>query len=45
MTREDNETAISNAERATMANDAGADIAIRFMRMEVKIVRQMEHWF
>ena len=29
MTREDNETAISNAERATMANDAGADIAIR----------------
>lgn len=29
LTREDNETAISNAERATMANDAGADILIR----------------
>ena len=29
LTREDNETAISNAERATLANDAGADIAVR----------------
>ncbi len=29
MTREDNETAISNSERARLANDAGADIAIR----------------
>ena len=29
MTREDNETAISNSERAQLANDAGADIAIR----------------
>lgn len=29
MTREDNDTAISNAERARMANEAGADIAIR----------------
>ena len=29
LTREDNETAISNAERATMANDAGADILLR----------------
>lgn len=29
MTREDNDTAISNAERATLANDAGADVSIR----------------
>lgn len=29
LTREDNLTAISNAERATMANDAGADILLR----------------
>ncbi len=29
MTREDNDTAISNAERATFANDNGADISIR----------------
>lgn len=29
MTREDNETAISNAERAVLANDSKADIAIR----------------
>lgn len=29
MTREDNDTAISNAERATLANDAGADFTIR----------------
>lgn len=29
MTREDNETAISNSERAELANNAGADIAIR----------------
>jgi len=29
MTREDNQTAISNAERATLANDAGADISVR----------------
>ena len=29
MTREDNETAISNSERAILANDAGADVAIR----------------
>lgn len=29
MTREDNETAISNAERATLANEHHADIAIR----------------
>lgn len=29
MTREDNDTAISNMERAQMANNAGADIAIR----------------
>lgn len=29
MTREDNETAISNAERASLANDAGADISVR----------------
>lgn len=29
MTREDNETAISNAERAQLANDAGADVMIR----------------
>lgn len=29
MTREDNETAISNSERARLANDAGADISIR----------------
>lgn len=29
LTREDNDTAISNAERATLANDAGADISIR----------------
>lgn len=29
MTREDNETAISNAERATLANNAGADISVR----------------
>lgn len=29
MTREDNETAISNAERATLANEAGADISVR----------------
>lgn len=29
LTRENNETAISNAERATMANDAGADILLR----------------
>lgn len=29
LTREDNETAISNAERAQMANDAGADIYVR----------------
>lgn len=29
MTREDNETAISNAERAELANEAGADIAVR----------------
>lgn len=29
MTREDNDTAISNAERASLANDAGADVAIR----------------
>ena len=29
LTREDNDTAISNAERAQMANDAGADIAVR----------------
>lgn len=29
MTRENNETAISNAERATLANDAGADISVR----------------
>ena len=29
MTREDNETAISNSERAQLANDAGADISIR----------------
>ena len=29
MTREDNDTPISNAERARMANEAGADIAIR----------------
>lgn len=29
MTREDNETAISNAERAQLANEAGADIAVR----------------
>lgn len=29
MTREDNYTAISNAERATLANDAGADISVR----------------
>lgn len=29
MTREDNETAISNSERAMLANNAGADISIR----------------
>lgn len=29
MTRNDNETAISNAERATLANEAGADISVR----------------
>lgn len=29
MTRENNETAISNAERATLANDMGADISVR----------------
>lgn len=29
MTREDNETAISNAERAMLANEAGADISVR----------------
>lgn len=29
MTRENNKTAISNAERAELANDAGADIAVR----------------
>lgn len=29
MTREDNDTAISNMERAILANDAGADISIR----------------
>lgn len=29
MTREDNDTAISNAERAALANDAGADISVR----------------
>jgi N-acetylmuramoyl-L-alanine amidase len=29
MTREDNDTAISNAERATMANEAGANVSIR----------------
>lgn len=29
LTREDNETAISNAQRASMANDAGADVSIR----------------
>ncbi len=29
MTREDNNTAISNAERASLANDAGADISVR----------------
>ncbi len=29
MTREDNDTAISNSERATLANDAGADISVR----------------
>lgn len=29
LTREDNDTAISNAERATLANDAGADVSIR----------------
>ncbi|MBO5460577.1 MAG: N-acetylmuramoyl-L-alanine amidase [Ruminococcus sp.] len=29
MTREDNQTAISNAERAQLANDAGADISVR----------------
>ena len=29
LTREDNETAISNAERAQMANEAGADIYVR----------------
>ena len=29
LTREDNQTAISNAERATMANDASADILLR----------------
>lgn len=29
LTRKDNETAISNAERATLANDAGADISVR----------------
>lgn len=29
MTREDNETAISNAERATLANEAGADVSVR----------------
>ena len=29
MTRENNETAISNAERAMLANEAGADIAVR----------------
>lgn len=29
LTREDNETAVSNAQRAQMANDAGADIAVR----------------
>lgn len=29
MTREDNQTAISNAQRAQLANEAGADIAVR----------------
>lgn len=29
MTREDNQTAISNSERARMANEAGADVSIR----------------
>lgn len=29
MTREDNNTGISNAERASLANDAGADISVR----------------
>lgn len=29
MTREDNDTAISNKERACLANDAGADISVR----------------
>lgn len=29
MTREDNETAISNMERANLANEAGADVSIR----------------
>lgn len=29
MTREDNDTAISNSERATLANDAGANISVR----------------
>lgn len=29
MTREDNQTAISNAERATLANQSGADISVR----------------
>lgn len=29
MTREDNDTAISNAERAALANEAGADISVR----------------
>lgn len=29
MTREDNDTAISNLERAQLANDAGADISVR----------------
>lgn len=29
LTRENNETAISNAERATLANEAGADVSVR----------------
>ena len=29
LTREDNETAISNAERAVLANEAGADVLLR----------------
>ena len=42
LTRENNETAISNAERACLANDAGAEFSLRIHANGIVIAVRVE---